>query len=247
MRTSSPLPNAARELASYLVAEGFTADSIAAHLGPDATAALYRGEPGVVKHSLRDDSTLSRLIAFFILREPTPVSQLADVPHLEHFSLIDDSLARPAFDIRPHVIAGQEHLVISDLDASMTDIVPGPDHVLGVGAASLSLLSATPLSPARRVLDLGTGSGVQALAQARVAESVIATDVHPRAIELAEATMAANGVTNVELRQGSWFEPVAGETFDRIVANPPFVVGLPDVGHVYRDSGLNLDDASALV
>lgn len=59
--------------------------------------------------------------------------------------------------------------------------------------------------------------------------------------------MRANAVDNVELRHGSWFEPVAGERFDRIVANPPFVVGLPEVGHVYRDSGLDLDGATQRV
>ena len=51
----------------------------------------------------------------------------------------------------------------------------------------------------------------------------------------------------MDIREGAWFEPVAGEKFERIVANPPFVVGLPEVGHVYRDSGLNLDGASELV
>ncbi|MBI6097773.1 rRNA methyltransferase, partial [Clostridium perfringens] len=58
---------------------------------------------------------------------------------------------------------------------------------------------------------------------------------------------AANRIDNVELRQAPWFEPVADERFDRIVANPPFVVGLPEVGHVYRDSGLSLDGATELV
>ena len=51
---NSPIPNASllRELADILSAASFTADGIAAHLGPDATDALYRGEPGVVLLSL---------------------------------------------------------------------------------------------------------------------------------------------------------------------------------------------------
>ena len=128
------------------------------------------------------------------------------------------------------------------------DHVPGPDHVLGVGAASLSLLQSTPVSPVSSVLDLGTGSGVQLLGQIECAEKITATDVHERALDLATATIAAAGEGDkVELLPGSWFEPVAGRRFDRLVANPPFVVGLPEVGHVYRDSGLNLDGASELV
>ena len=97
------------------------------------------------------------------------------------------------------------------------------------------------------VLDLGTGSGVQLLGQLDSAENIVATDVHERALALAQATIATTDAQNVEFRHGSWFEPVEGESFDRIVANPPFVVGLPEVGHVYRDSGLNLDGASELV
>lgn len=256
MSHPTPKPHVMRELADVLTAANFTADGIAAHLGPDATEALYRGEPGVVLAATHTESQLDGLIRFFLLRRPMSGDQVAAVlgPRLS-LSLIDDFLIRHtpsgdlevAFDVRPHVVAGRDRIVVSDCDASVTDLVPGPDHVLGVGAASLSLLSATPLSPVESVLDLGTGSGVQALAQADVAERVVATDIHQRALDLAAANLAANGVENIELRQGAWFDPVAGERFDRIVANPPFVVGLPQVGHVYRDSGLSLDGATELV
>lgn len=245
----------ARELTRELREAGLTADSIAAHLGPDATDALYRGEPGAVLAAC-DGSRLSDLIRFFLLRQPFTPTELADIlsPRLA-LALIDDGWATTtpsgdvtvAVDVRPHVIAGEDRFVFSDCDASVTQHVPGPDHVLGVGAASLSLLSATPLTPVDSVLDLGTGSGVQALAQSGCAQRVVATDLHARALDFARATMAGAGVTNVDIREGSWFEPVIGEKFDRIVANPPFVVGLPEVGHVYRDSGLNLDGASELV
>lgn len=245
----------ARDLVREFDDAGFTADSIAAHLGPDAVEALFRGEPGAVIEAC-DNSHLSGLIRFFLVREKMTAEELAEyLPARLVVSLIDAAVISPtpsgevqiALDVRPHIIAGRDRFIFSDLDASVTDHVPGPDHVLGVGAASLSLLSATPLSPVETVLDLGTGSGVQALAQSGAAERVIGTDVHERALDLARATMAGAGASNVELRHGSWFEPVAGERFDRIVANPPFVVGLPEVGHVYRDSGLDLDGASELV
>ncbi|AWB84152.1 methyltransferase [Corynebacterium liangguodongii] len=252
----SRLSGIAAELAAALESASFTADGIAAHLGPHATEALFRGEPGVVRHACADGSRRSGLIRFLLLREPVGVNTLAELfgPTLA-LSLIDAHVATLtpagdaaiAFDVRPHVIAGAHRVVFSDLDAAMTQHVPGPDHVLGVGSASLSLLSATPLTPVDSVLDLGCGSGVQALAQSGCAQRVVATDVHPRALDLARATLSANGVGNVELREGSWFEPVRGERFDRIVANPPFVVGTGEIGHVYRDSGLDLDGASELV
>ena len=139
--------------------------------------------------------------------------------------------------------------MFSDVAAGLVPhYAPGRDHVVGVGAASLSLLRMTCRTPVDSALDLGAGSGVQALAQLGCASQVTLTDVHPRALDMAEATLAAAGaLPQAELLEGSWFEPVAGRTFDRIVANPPFVVGPPDIAHVYRDSGLDLDRATQLV
>lgn len=242
--------------ARFLAAE-FTADSVAAHLGPEINEAFHRGEPGAVASATADDSALSRMIRLFLLRRPTP---LIDVERLLGSGQAEALIAAEAavrvgtdqlqvvLDFRPHVLAGQNYWVVSDADSSMTAHIPGPDHVLGVGSASVSLLQATPVSKVGTVLDLGTGSGALALSQVESASAITATDIHPRALSMAAATLAINGVTDrVELLRGPWFEPVRGRRFDRIVANPPFVVGLPEVNHVYRDSGLNLDGATELV
>ncbi|MGH3507540.1 MAG: methyltransferase [Nocardioidaceae bacterium] len=128
-----------------------------------------------------------------------------------------------------------------------SDLTPGldgagrrilPDHVLGVSGASTSLAQLTMRSPVQRALDLGTGSGVQALHLAAHAEAVVATDVNPRCLTLAGLTARLNTV-EVDLREGSLWEPVAGELFDLVVTNPPFVIS-PGTGErlVYRDSGL---------
>ena len=114
----------------------------------------------------------------------------------------------------------------------------------GVGGASLTLASATDRRPVGSLLDLGTGCGVQALHATRHARAVTATDVAPRALALARATFALNGL-DVELLDGPWLEPVAGRRFDRIVSNPPFVPGPARVDYVYRDSGRAGDDALA--
>ncbi len=73
-------------------------------------------------------------------------------------------------------------------------------------------------------LDLGTGCGIQALHLDAHCGSIVATDTNPRALALAAATATLNDMT-WDLRAGSLFEPVAGERFDLIVSNPPFVVG----------------------
>jgi release factor glutamine methyltransferase len=75
-----------------------------------------------------------------------------------------------------------------------------------------------------RVLDLCTGSGAIAVALAKElpAATVIATEISAEAAALARRNAERNGVT-VDVRTGDLWEPVAGETFDLIVSNPPYI------------------------
>jgi hypothetical protein len=75
---------------------------------------------------------------------------------------------------------------------------------------------------------------------------VVATDVNPRALAYAAFNAGLNGVGNVEVREGSYFEPVDGERFDLVVANPPYVVS-PEHAYLFRDGGLRGDAVSELV
>jgi hypothetical protein len=114
------------------------------------------------------------------------------------------------------------------------------DHVVGMGTASLLLSSTVARAPVGRALDLGTGCGGQALLLARHTKRVVATDVNPRALAVAAFNLALNHIDNVELRRGSLFEPVLGEDFDLIVANPPFAIG-PSEALTFRDGGCPVD------
>ena len=119
----------------------------------------------------------------------------------------------------------------------------GPDHVLGISPAATSLAELTVRRPVVSALDLGTGCGVQSLHLAGHTRHVVATDVNPRALWIAGLNAELNSVS-IDLREGSFFEPVAGERFDLVVTNPPFVIS-PGTGErlVYRDSGLPGDRA----
>ncbi|MFC6345100.1 methyltransferase, partial [Nocardioides hankookensis] len=111
---------------------------------------------------------------------------------------------------------------------------------LGISSASTSLAQLTIREEVGRSLDLGTGCGVQALHLAGHSDAVVATDVNERALRLTRFTVALNDIrTPVDVRAGSFFEAVAGERFDLIATNPPFVIS-PATGErlVYRDSGL---------
>jgi SAM-dependent methyltransferase len=111
------------------------------------------------------------------------------------------------------------------------------EHVLGISPGTKLLAYLTIRSPVDTALDLGSGSGVQAILAAKHARSVVAVDVNPRALEFTAFNALLNGFENVECRQGDLFEPVAGERFDLLVCNPPYVVS-PESALVYRDSGL---------
>jgi len=86
-----------------------------------------------------------------------------------------------------------------------------------------------PPNTTPRVLDLGCGTGVQGLAAARRGWSVVACDINPEAARCAKINALLNHLDDrVETRCGDLFEPVADETFDLVLFNPPFFRGRPD-------------------
>ena len=119
-----------------------------------------------------------------------------------------------------------------------------PDYVAGYTLTARTCDMLTPRKRGRRALDVGTGSGIHALIAARHHREVIAVDVNPRALAYTELNAALNGFDNVECRQGSFFEPVDGETFDLVTCNAPYVVS-PETRWIYRDSGFRGDDVTA--
>lgn len=191
-----------------------------------------------------DRSTLARLFALgaAVSRE-SAVAALAGVglQALEHAQVVVAS-AEGRIVSRMRVTTHEDLVFLHD----RTDLHGPSDQVAAVGPASRTLAGLTVRSPAGLALDLGTGCGIQALLAARHARRVIATDVSERALDIARVNAAMNGIENVELRQGDLFEPVRGERFDLIVANPPFVIS-PESSHVFRDSGLIGDEVSRTV
>lgn len=252
--TSSLLADLAPDLRAALIRVGYDADTLLDGLGEDAHSALGRSEPVPVRRAARELGELGTLVRLLLLGDPMPEREVAgalapvDIERAVAAGLLEreGSQVRAALDLRPLDLGHGNRWVLSDLDDSMRRRALDADHVLGVGQASLSLLRATPTRPVDTVLDLGTGCGIQAVHAKSYGRTVTGTDVNKRALWLAEASAALNNL-DIELREGSWFEPVAGRKFDQVVANPPFVVGPARVEHTYRDSGLALDGASELV
>jgi methylase of polypeptide subunit release factors len=160
--------------------------------------------------------------------EPVKVGDLAELGLAE----LDADVLRPRVRVSSH----EGVLVASDV---LSDSDP-PDFVTGPSPAAQRVERLTIRRPVGAALDLGTGSGLQALLTARHSERVVGVDVNERALAFAGFNAALNGLSNLDFRAGSWLEPVAEERFDLIVANPPYVVS-PDTAFLYRDGELAAD------
>ena len=96
------------------------------------------------------------------------------------------------------------------------------------GAFLAAHIDARLISPDAEVLDMGTGSGVCAIFAARYAQRVVAVDINRAAVRCAGINAVLNAVEQrLTVRHGDLFAPVAGERFDLILFNPPFLRGMP--------------------
>lgn len=244
-------------LRADLGAAGFTVPGVEDLLGPVASAALHREEPVPARLAVAaTGDPRAALVRAFVLGDAVPAGALAAaLPTLglagaEELGLVvasgqgPDDAVRARVDLRPYEAldgAGTvDWWIASDLGELATGGALRTDHVLGVGGASTTLAQVTVREPAGRTLDLGTGCGIQALHAARHSGAVVGTDISPRALGFARFNAALAGV-DLDLRLGSMLEPVAGERFDLVVSNPPFVItprAAADVPtYEYRDGG----------
>lgn len=105
-------------------------------------------------------------------------------------------------------------------------LIPRPETERLVEEALARLSSDTAsLDRPMRIADLGTGSGAIALALAKECPQaqVVATDASAGALEVARGNAIRLGLRNVAFRLGDWCAPLAGERFDVIVSNPPYI------------------------
>jgi release factor glutamine methyltransferase len=117
-------------------------------------------------------------------------------------------------------IIGHKEFWSLDLQVTPDVLVPRPETELVVERC-LALVE----SPGAAVADLGTGSGAIALALARERPGwqVTATDRSGAALAVASANASALGLANLRFRLGDWFGALAGERYDLLASNPPYI------------------------
>jgi SAM-dependent methyltransferase len=256
------------QLRADLTAADFTVAHLAQLWGEDAAAALTRGHRVPARRALDRigaSDPAGILARVFVLGLPASAQELdAALPTLRVDGAIELKLGAassgrtpelvPLVDLRPYAFSDSwgaaDWWIASDLGELALGAPLHEDHVLGVGGASLTLSRLQLERTANLTLDLGTGCGIQAMHASRHSGRVVATDISERALEYARFNAELNGIQNIEFRLGNLFEPVAGELFDRIVSNPPFVItprvpGVPT--YEYRDGGLVGDALVAAV
>ncbi|MBD3943478.1 methyltransferase [Microbacterium sp. NEAU-LLC] len=262
-----PDPALCRSLAADLGDAGFTAEGVREAWGEAADDAIARGLRSPALRALGDrDDALAVLARLLVLGMPAAAASAdlalprtkADGLARLGLATIEDEVVRPLAVVRPQSYADAtgpdqqsntgQWWIASDLDEAALGGPLPEDHVLGVGGASLTLAGLQLPTPAARGLDVGAGCGIQALRARAHVDHVVATDISERALAFTRLNALLNGVDGIETRLGSLFEPVAGEQFDRIVSNPPFVI-TPRVADIpayeYRDGGMAGDDVVA--
>ncbi|WP_081416600.1 DUF7059 domain-containing protein [Arthrobacter castelli] len=253
----------------------YTVEGVEALLGQAANEALHRDQlvPALlVTRQLAAESNhrLAAVVRLWMLGSVVSGAELdAALPGtgaagLAAMGLIEeyDGGWRGTVDLRPYgTDGGPQFWVASDPGAVQRPGVLRQDHVLGVGQASLNLAQFVDRRPVDRALDLGTGCGIQLFHLLNHARHVVATDISERALAVTRFNLMLNAAaleldpsdleSRVELRRGNMLDPVAGERFDLVVSNPPFVItprhgsGADDNRFVYRDGGLAGDEIVA--
>lgn len=139
-----------------------------------------------------------------------------DLPEKEKHLFLAMAARRAAGEPVAYILGHKEFYGL-ELAVNPAVLIPRPETELLVDLA----LAREPKS----VLDVGTGSGAIALAikRHRPQVRVVGTDASAAALEVARRN-AVRFNLEIELRHGRWFEPVAGERFEAIISNPPYVV-----------------------
>jgi len=221
---------------------GYTEEAIRTALGVEspqqikATWMHYYGRFHLPRTDLAD------LIRLFLLRTALPRERLEELfgtrglETLIRLGIIAarDKRAGACVDIYPveglYLATDHRYMLLRD------DRID-EDPVMYIGLDSLGLVCTAPRYPVDRLLDLGTGSGVQALVSSRYAGQVTGVDINPRAVRFARFNAQLNGIRNIRFIEGDLYDVVADTRFDIILANPPFVPS-PDQNLGFRDGGV---------
>lgn len=223
-----------------LLRAGYTGSGLARLLRTGAALNVPAAESARARLLLETTRTLDCLVALLLLGDELDAATAETALGDDLNTFIDVGLvARVGEIVRPlvQVIPHDDVLISSDRPSSE----PDPLFVPGAQGPSDLLARLTPRAHVARALDLGTGCGIQAVLLRRHADDVVATDINERALGVARRNAALNLTQGIDFRLGDLLEPVRGEQFDLIVANPPYPIS-PEHTYIFRDAPVRGDE-----
>ena len=183
-------PDRTALLRTALERADFSTAGVRALLGDHFLGFLAGSELPALLRRTEGGSPLCSLVRLFLVGSPVDrrSAEVALAPlrleEAERAGLVSDdgNSVRGVVRLRPYEAQGRQFMVASDAPAAgggAGRATLAPDHVIGVGASSAMLAKMTVRGEVGRTLDVGTGSGVQAMHASLHSAAVTATDVNP--------------------------------------------------------------------
>lgn len=229
-----------------LAVAGYTAEAVAARAGAKSIyefKAIYEGRTVAVEITDVLD-VLIRLFMDSLPLEDAIVRRWLSAGTIEALQALS-LLGRPGGEAgrweAPVLLYPAEGLwIISDADANparnpvekMREDVVYPAIARNTGR----FLAYLPQRPCDQFLELCGGTGIAALRAARHSRRTWTADITHRAAAFADFNLRLNGVENATSVEGDLYQTLAGETFDMIVAHPPYVPAT-EQRLIFRDGG----------
>ncbi|MGH7468670.1 MAG: methyltransferase [Longimicrobiales bacterium] len=235
-------PGLFRRLKVVLTEVGFTEAGICERIGVKSMSTFAH------RRELPLTDALAACILLFLHDEPVPQSFFssvmpADAPGLmQELGLLQWDAVLPDHWRAPLSLYPIHGLyLVSDqlLQVIEWNGRKAPDDVVypALSGPTAEFIEGFPLTPCDALLDIGTGTGIAALvAAANGARQIWAVDITERSSHMCEYNARLNGIDSVIVRTGDLYDPVAGLTFDRIVAHPPYMPE-PESHMIFRDGG----------
>ena len=242
MILTPPTTDQARRLRDFFVASGYTETGIREQLRARIPLPPYSPQMPALLSRTAGGSTFDLLARCFFLGQPASAEAVAALPadilaSLQHCGLLhrDDAGWRPAA-----LLAPCRGLWLASDSFAYRESAHARDYVMPLNEPALALLDFAVSCDGGRVLDLCSGSLLHGLA-ASTASTVVGSDLNPRAALFGAFNAALNSREGVTCVTGDLFSRLAGQRFDLILSNPPFVIS-PGSEHPFRENPLELDD-----
>ncbi|HEY3327201.1 MAG TPA: peptide chain release factor N(5)-glutamine methyltransferase [Novimethylophilus sp.] len=217
-------------------------------LAPSTIAQLLQNARRQIAQALQLPDAEARIEAQALLRQAVGAVSRAwliahehDIPSPAQAAVFQQLLQRRLAGEPVAYLLGEREFYGLDFSVTPAVLIPRPDTETLVDAALTRIPPTTPC----RVLDMGAGSGAIAIAIARHRPQARVTgiDSSPTALEVARDNARKLGAGNAEFHLSHWFAALAGEQFDVIVSNPPYIAA--DDPHLAQGD-LRFEPAAAL-